>query len=62
MIALADKPPSDKEYDTSRNEHVCGYEVAAKPAIAVIRKNVVLALGETKLQPAEDGCVRSVTD
>ena len=60
MVALAYKQPEkegEPKYNVARNEHVCGGELLAKPDIAVVRNNLVLALGETKLRRADDGYV-----
>ena len=61
MVALIHKKPEKKgqpKYNVANNEHVCGGELLAKPDIAVVRSSLVLALGETKLRPADDGYVR----
>ena len=62
MVALIHEKPEKNfkgqpKYNVASNEHVCGGELLAKPDIAVVRSNLVLALGETKLRRADDGYV-----
>ena len=60
MVALIHEKPEKKgqpKCNVASNEHVCGGELLAKPDIAVVRSNLVLALGETKLRRADDGYV-----